>query len=265
MRKSQTLGKLPKPAELSSSGTFPGFYRATVLVRKDTDKQHRIKVNCPAIWGKISEDKLPWCYPVMPAWAGNAQFGGGGFAAVPPLKAPVLICFEGGNPKYPLYMGGWWGKKGAPCVTPNHAHSLEGEADNHYFTTPRGTSVQLDDRKSKEGKASNNEKILLRLPEGDYIVISIEGTIQGKAERNIDLRAPIRIEIQSDQRIEIKASNVSIYAQNEVFVQGGKNVHVRGGEKVSIDASQVLLNSGGALPVDGPGQTISTQSQQNGK
>lgn len=260
---SSIIGKPQKPIRLKGDGLYNGFYRATVLTRLDPEKQHRIKVRCDSVFGEIVEDDLPWCYPMLPAWT-SPTYDGGGYGAVPPVGAPVLICFEGGNPHYPMYIGGWWGLESSSCHTPTHAHGYDNLPDNYYFTTPRGTTVQLDDRKSRKGKGSNNEKILLRLPEGDYITINIDGKTQLRPEKQLDLRTTVRIEIQCNNRIEIKAKDVSVYAQNNVSIQGGKTINVRGGSAVNVDASRINLNCGSAQAVDGQGQKITTDSEQDG-
>lgn len=260
---SSVLGKPQKPAELAPAGLFNGFYRATVMTRLDPEQQHRIKVSCSAVYGEIPEEDLPWCYPMMPAWNSDT-YHGGGYGSVPPLGAPVLICFEGGNPHYPMYIGGWWGVKSSSCATPTHAHGSDNLPNNCYFTTPRGTTVQLDDREGRPGCENNNEKVLIRLPEGDYIAVNISGKTQVRPEKHLDLRTTVRIEIQCDQRIEVKAKNVSVYATDETFVQGGKTVHIRGGSAVNVDASSINLNCGMAQAVDNLGQTIVTESEQDG-
>lgn len=253
------IDRKPAPAPLASIGTYPGFYRANVLVRLDPERQHRIKVKCPAIYGDIGEEQLPWCYPMLPSWTeSSGQYQGGGFGHVPPIEAPVLICFEGGNPHYPMWIGGWWGNQLAPCQTPNHAFDGSNNPDNCYFTTPRGTTLQIDDR-------NGVEKILCRLPEGDYISINITGTTQIRPEKNVDIRAPLKVEIQSQRQIEIKTKNASVYATSNVYVQGNSNVHIRGGSSVNVDAGKIFLNSGKSQSVPTGGQRIETNSEQDGK
>jgi hypothetical protein len=256
---SNTLGKEPRRREVTPTSLFSGFYRATVLVREDPNKQYRIKVNCPQVYGDISKNDLPWSYPMYPAWRS------GGHGHVPPIGAPVLICFEGGNPQYPMWFAGWWGDSSSTVQMPECAHSLDNKPDNTFITTPRGTSIQLDDRSSSSNKPSNNEKILLRMPEGDYISITIEGVTQVRPNRSIDLRAPIKIEVQGGQDVEIKSNgNVSIYSKNNIYLEGNQ-IHLKAQDAIFIDPQNELhFKSGKAQGVSDSGKKIDTTSQQKG-
>src|ERR1700746_1345534 len=89
----------------SFSGALPGVYRGVVVSRDDPDKQGRVKVALPHIYGDVPLDELPWVYPITSAWNvasgsnGSSGSGGGsgsgsgakqtgGTVNVPPLGAP---------------------------------------------------------------------------------------------------------------------------------------------------------------------------------
>ncbi|MCB0067536.1 MAG: baseplate assembly protein [Caldilineaceae bacterium] len=70
-------------------------------------QQGRIQVSCPAVLG---DGSLSWAMPCAP-YAGN----GVGFFAIPPTGANVWVEFEGGDPDYPIWSGGFWGPGEAPA------------------------------------------------------------------------------------------------------------------------------------------------------
>ncbi|HRW45946.1 MAG TPA: phage baseplate assembly protein V [Caldilinea sp.] len=86
---------------------FYGKYRGKVEQNIDPMQQGRIQVSCPAVLG---DGSLSWAMPCAP-FAGN----GVGFFAIPPTGANVWVEFEGGDPDYPIWSGGFWGPGEAPA------------------------------------------------------------------------------------------------------------------------------------------------------
>jgi hypothetical protein len=87
---------------------FFGKYRGKVQNNVDPQQQGRIQVSVPAVLG---EGSLSWAMPCVP-YAGP----GVGFFAIPPVGANVWVEFEGGNPDYPIWSGGFWGLGEAPAA-----------------------------------------------------------------------------------------------------------------------------------------------------
>ena len=86
---------------------FFGKYRGKVENNIDPMLQGRIQVSVPAVLG---DGKLSWAMPCAP-YAGS----GVGFFAIPPNGANVWVEFEGGDPDYPIWSGGFWGIGEAPA------------------------------------------------------------------------------------------------------------------------------------------------------
>lgn len=85
---------------------FFGKYRGTVANNIDPQLMGRIQVQVPAVLG---EGSLSWALPCVP-YAG----AGVGFFMIPPNGANVWVEFEGGDPDYPIWSGGFWGLGEAP-------------------------------------------------------------------------------------------------------------------------------------------------------
>lgn len=86
---------------MTENPKYFGLYRATVINNIDPLQSGRIMVVVPDAGGITPST---WAMPCVPV-AGIQS----GVFAVPPLGSGVWIQFEGGDPDYPVWMGGWWG------------------------------------------------------------------------------------------------------------------------------------------------------------
>lgn len=86
---------------------FYGKYRGRVESNVDPFQQGRVQVSCPAVLG---DGGLSWAMPCAP-FAGD----GVGLFAVPGVGANIWVEFEGGDPDYPIWSGGFWGSGEAPA------------------------------------------------------------------------------------------------------------------------------------------------------
>lgn len=81
---------------------YYGKFRGTVTNHVDPMRQGRLQVTVPNV--------LPlstWALPCVP-FAGIQQ----GMFVTPVAGAGVWVEFEGGNPDYPIWVGGYWGNPG---------------------------------------------------------------------------------------------------------------------------------------------------------
>jgi len=78
-----------------------GIYRGTVIDNVDPMQMGRISVIVPDV-GSVTPST--WAMPCAPM-AGKQM----GAFFVPQIGAGVWIQFEGGDPDYPVWVGGWWG------------------------------------------------------------------------------------------------------------------------------------------------------------
>jgi hypothetical protein len=87
---------------MSADGqTFFGIYRGTVVNNIDPMQLGRITVIVPDVGGITPST---WAMPCVPV-AGKKM----GTFMVPQIGAGVWVQFEGGDPDYPVWTGGWWG------------------------------------------------------------------------------------------------------------------------------------------------------------
>src|SRR6266850_1955314 len=168
----------------SFSGALPGVYRGTIVSRDDPDKQGRVKVSLPHVFGDVPVDELPWVYPITSAWKTSDKKNrpAGGTVNVPPMGAPVVVQFEGGDHRYPMYIGGSFGKPGFTDTVPEHTFAKnKNSPDNYSFTSPGGNTMHIDDR-------AGTQKILAMDPKGNYASIAQSGLIEVKSTKTVSIK-----------------------------------------------------------------------------
>jgi hypothetical protein len=101
----------PVQTQAAPKRLFFGKYRGKVTDNKDPYRQGRVQVSVPSVLG---EGHLNWAMPCAP-FAGP----GIGFFAVPPKEANVWVEFEGGDPGFPIWCGGYWARDEVPAEVPD--------------------------------------------------------------------------------------------------------------------------------------------------
>ena len=87
---------------------FLGKYRGMVVNNEDPQKMGRIQAIVPDVSEVIPTG---WAMPCVPF--AYLQMG---LFVLPPPQSGVWIEFEHGDPDYPIWSGGWWGKGQIPVV-----------------------------------------------------------------------------------------------------------------------------------------------------
>ncbi|MFZ1611985.1 MAG: phage baseplate assembly protein V [Chitinophagales bacterium] len=78
---------------------FFGKYRGLVTDNNDATNRGRVKVNVPAVFNELEV----WALPCLPYTGDNV-----GFYTIPDSGAGVWVEFEGGDPSFPIWTGGFW-------------------------------------------------------------------------------------------------------------------------------------------------------------
>lgn len=105
-----------------------GKYRGTVESVEDDEHMGMIRCKVPSVYG---DETSP---PALPAglFAGKDQ----AFLFLPKQGDGVWIEFENGNPRRPIWSGGWWARDEMPA---------EASADRRVLITPGGLKLIMDD------------------------------------------------------------------------------------------------------------------------
>lgn len=135
---------------LEQHGAFYGHYRGFVVNNKDPQKLGRVQLRVPQI---ASDNKIEtWAWP----FGGTAGDDFGDFF-IPPNGSPVWVCFENGDPRFPIYTGGHWSKDNAKGKVPTQAKR---ENPNNRVRKTEKIIMEFDDEAGefrlsfKEGNTS---------------------------------------------------------------------------------------------------------------
>lgn len=117
------------------SPTFETEYVGTVVNCQDPEKNGRLKVKIPELYGTIPVAHLPWASP-------SAPFGGAsgyGFFMIPKKGAKVRIKLWRGHPWFPVWHGVHWFAGEVP------SEFLLNPPSNYGFKTPEGHILEYSD------------------------------------------------------------------------------------------------------------------------
>jgi hypothetical protein len=92
---------------LEAFGRYYSIYRAKVDSNVDPENQGRIKIIVEAFGS--TTPLLEYAYPITPFASKDA-----GMFFPPESGDQVYVMFENGNPRLPMYLGGWWMKGDLP-------------------------------------------------------------------------------------------------------------------------------------------------------
>jgi hypothetical protein len=244
----------------SFSGALPGVYRGVIVSRDDPDKQGRVKVSLPHIYGDVPVDELPWVYPITSAWnTSDKTRPAGGAVNVPPMGAPVVCMFEGGDHRYPMYIGGSFGKPGFTDTVPEHSFAANGNSpDNYSFTSPRGTTIQCDERPGKE-------KVIMYSPEGNYVSMSKAGLIEVKSKDAVSIKGANLVSLQCDSAVQLKGNKVILYSTGDLVVEGANSVSLNSNSPVHLQGSAINLNCNTSQTGTPPIKEVNTAAVEDAK
>jgi len=134
---------------------YYGIYRGYVKSNADPQGRGRIKVVVPDVFG---EKVLPtFALPKDMRGAGSDK----GEFYPPDIKDGVWIEFEAGDPRFPVYSGGW---HAAGELAEEFAYSSDGAPVNRGFKNKYGHSLRFDETEGEE-------KIVMTTLAGHFFVM----------------------------------------------------------------------------------------------
>ena len=154
---------------------YYGKYRGSVLNNIDPQQQGRLLLNVPDV---LALSPSSWAMPCVPI-AGLQM----GTYVVPIIGAKVWVEFEGGNPDYPIWTGGFWGS--AAEVPPLALAGFPG-SPNIVLQTTGQNSIVVSDLPGPTGG------IMLKSATGASIIVNDTGIyIQNGKGASIVMAGPI--------------------------------------------------------------------------
>lgn len=121
---------------LERYGKYYSSYRAFVFRRDDPENLGRVQLFIPHVYGK--EPYKIWVFPL-------GLYSGDGFGAqcIPQIGQMVMVEFEGGDPKLPMWKHGHFGLNQAnESEIPAHLR----DPDIYFFRTPKGLGIVINEK-----------------------------------------------------------------------------------------------------------------------
>jgi hypothetical protein len=130
-----------------------GKYRGTVTDNSDSTNRGRVKVRVPA----VLKDLEVWAMPCLP-FTGD----GVGTYLVPDSGAGVWVEFEGGDPSYPIWTGGFW----ADNELPQDQDGTSATPSLKITRSQQGLLIALDDDAQTINISDSNGDNLITIDSG---------------------------------------------------------------------------------------------------
>lgn len=163
---------------------YYGMWHGQVIDNNDPDIRLRCKVRVRPLYLKIADEDLPWAMPGM-IWGGASDSIDG---SPPPVGAEVWVCFQQGDPDFPVYFGSQFGRPGGTPDIPEEARA--GYPDNKVIKTPGGILIEYDDtegaRRVRVKHPSGTEWLMTEEGDMEFTVQgNLKMTVQGDVEETI--------------------------------------------------------------------------------
>ncbi|QAA81838.1 hypothetical protein EI546_08955 [Aequorivita sp. H23M31] len=149
---------------------FFGKYRGLVVDNNDPTQRGRVKVKVPAV---LSDLEI-WALPCLPYTGDNV-----GIYTIPDADAGVWVEFEGGNPSFPIWTGGFW----ADDQLPRNEKNDEPTPSLRMMRSQKGLMITFND---------DTEVITISDSDGNNIMTfeSQTGKIKIQANLKVVVEAP---------------------------------------------------------------------------
>ena len=142
---------------MEAFGRYYSVYRAVCDSNEDPQKQGRIKIVVESLGRK--DPLAEFAYPITPFASKDA-----GMFFPPEPGDQVYVMFENGNPRLPMYLGGWWMKGDLPSSFQENPPTIRG------IETKSGHKILFDDSAATPGiriETQQGHKIVLSDSSGD--------------------------------------------------------------------------------------------------
>jgi hypothetical protein len=194
------------PETAGSRTRFYGKYRGLVADNADPLLLGRVRADVPAVLGEVTTG---WALPCLP-YTGD----GSGFYAIPPVGAGVWIEFEGGDPDYPIWTGGWWGDG----QVPTEETGKPTEPGLKILRSEQGLIVALDD---------DDQTITLSDADGRNLLTIVvgEGRVVVQASSTATIEAPAIELVESASHPVVFGDSLLQYL-NQIVSMFNAHLHV---------------------------------------
>lgn len=231
-----------------------GMYASVVKDIEDPQRLGRVRVKCPNVFG---DDLSPWCLACFPSALGVDS----GSVMIPPLHSYVWITFEEGDPRSPIYMGGFAVQTARG--RDSDGSGLEDSNEHQDNQSPLPTHAQgLPDGTDTEGSVRDYRNIPPSSYRGEYGKVQMTRTELGNVIELNDSVGATRLFIShgpSGAFYEIRHDGTIVESttgfkrslnSGEHSVVEGNMIKEVDGSLTGVFAGAVDLNFGNNLSID---------------
>lgn len=241
---------------------YYGIYPGKVIDNKDPQGRFRIRALCPAINLNKPEDvgSSYWMDPCMPGLGVDPDTGQmTGLVYPPDIGTNVWIQFQFGDPRFPVYMGGWVTKK-------NKSDTFESKKSfKRGFKTKTGHFIRMNDDKDElqimiskgDGDGEPSPSFLAMTKEGHTMLTNDLGStifMDGEKPGISMMAADDKGNVSSlfslgDDSITIATKSggaIGINKKNITFT--GDNIVADANKQVALNGGSVMLGKGASEP-----------------
>lgn len=146
-------------------GKYYGKYAGIVAADPQPDAMGRIRITVPGVLGESSIVRARPCLPY-------------GHFFIPAPEARIWVEFEGGDTRYPIWVGVWYPEGTAPAEVQDQPQT------HRVIQTPKGHTIEISDE-------DGAEKVIIRHGEDSFIAFQPDGSvvISNKNGANLFLNA----------------------------------------------------------------------------
>ena len=199
MKRARQLFEIPAP------GLFHGGRLAEVIDLNDPNNLSRVKIRLYSSDGVADHDGPVWARVALP-FAGDNR----GAFLLPDVGDEVLVTFVGGDPRFPIVLGGLWnGGNTAPASISGGQNRLK------VICSKNGVKVTLDDQ-------DGQEKFVAETPGGQKVTLK-------------DGPGAVTIEDSNGNSLKLESAGITVTASAKVTVNASQ---------VSVSAGMVNVDAG---------------------
>lgn len=195
-------------------GKYYGKYSGIVVGNDDAEHRGRLRVRVDSVLGPETVVRARPCLPP-------------GHFTIPDPDTRVWVEFEGGDPRFALWVGTWY---------PEGATPAEGQVDpptHRVIHTPSGHVIELSD---EEGE----EKIVIRHKTNSFLAIQKDGSITVSNQNGSHLF--LNSEGEEATLMSQQGHLLSMTSDGVVMVNDGGSIIELKGDSASVLATNVVLS-----------------------